>query len=93
MFTHRLVDKTTHVMVMCSLNVALNSGSECGETPVSTSSSCREIPWMIRPYPGLTKGRVSLIGWGGGGRAPSAQCRPRRVWGHAPPEFLFYKFD
>ena len=30
----------------------------------------------------------SLIGWGGGGRAPSAQCWPRRVWGHVPPEFV-----
>ena len=38
--------------------------------------------YQFRPYPGLTGGG-SLIDWGGG-RASSAQCRPR----HAPPEFF-----
>ena len=38
-------------------------------------------------------GGGSLIGLGGGGRASSEQCRPRRVWGHAPRECFFNKFD
>ena len=43
------------------------------------------------PYPGLTGGG-SLISGGGGAwetRAIGAVSTYRRVWGHAPPEFLF----
>ena len=43
------------------------------------------------PYPGLTKGGGLLIGWGGGGCTPSAQCRPRSR-GMLLQNF-FYKFD
>ena len=38
----------------------------------------------------MTGGGGAVVNWlGGGGRASSAQCRPRRVWGHAPPDFFF----
>ena len=33
-------------------------------------------------------GGGSLIGWGGGDVRHRPQCRPRKVWGHAPPEFF-----
>ena len=55
---------------------------------VNYSDNLGEIHYMV---PGRTQGwpRGGVVNWlGGGGVTRATQCRPRRVWGHAPPEFV-----
>ena len=87
-FTAESLRAISHVP-LARKSSARRTGIVCSLRPI------RQRLITVRPVPRVDQGGGVVNwwgwgwGWGWGVRAPSAQCRPRWVWGHAPAEFFF----